>query len=95
MTVRGCVVSRRDERHRVPKYLYLSDPGSRWQLANDVDIVELRRQLDDARLATIQTEVMVDGLRSPLTIRRDQAGEYAVVETPRMRPEPRGGSGSV
>ena len=70
----------------MPKYLYLNDPGSRWQLADDVDIVELRQRLGDASEAAIQTDVMVNGLLRPLTIRRDQLNPHAVVEVAGARP---------
>jgi len=70
----------------MPKYLYLNDPGSRWQLADDVDIDELRKQLGETRFGDLQTEVMVDGVREPLTIRHDQVYTHAVVDTPAMRP---------
>ena len=70
----------------MPKYLYLNDPGSRWQLADDVDIVDLRRQLADTSLAAVQTDVMVNGLLRPLTVRRDQLTPHAVVDVAGARP---------
>jgi hypothetical protein len=70
----------------VPKYLYLSDPGSRWQLADDVDIVELRHQLGDESEAAIQIDVMVNGQLRPLTVRRDQLNPHAVVHVAGARP---------
>jgi len=70
----------------VPKYLYLNDPGSRWQLADDVDTAALRQQLGDASRAEIQTDVMVSGLLRPLIIRRDQLNPHAVVEVAGARP---------
>ena len=73
----------------MPKYLYLNDPGSRWHLADDVDIATLRRQLTDARFGTVQTEVVVDGLRRPLNIRPDQLSPHALVETSETRPSTR------
>jgi hypothetical protein len=74
------------EGHLVPKYLYLDSPGSRWQLADDVDIVELRRRLTETGFGNMQTEVLVDGVREPLIIRRDQVATHAVVDTPAVRP---------
>ena len=48
----------------MPKYLYLNDPGSRSELADDVDIVVLRQRLADALFpARCKLEVLVDGLR--------------------------------
>ena len=70
----------------MPKYLYLNDPGSRWHLADDVDIAELRRQLGDTHFGTVQTEVVVDGRRRRLTIRHDQLSPHALVETSETRP---------
>ena len=70
----------------MPKYLYLNDPGSRWHLADDVDLAKLQRQLDDTRFGTVQTEVVVDGLRRPLTIRHDQLSPHALIETSETRP---------
>ena len=64
----------------MPTYLYLNEPGSRWELADDVDVVDLQRQLDGARFGSLQTEVLVDGLRGPLIIRHDQMYPYAIVE---------------
>ena len=70
----------------MPTYLYLNEPGSRWELADDVDVVALRRQLDGARFGSLQTEVLVDGLRGPLIIRHDQMCPYAIVEAAATRP---------
>jgi hypothetical protein len=70
----------------MPKYLYLNEPGSRWELADDVDVVDLRRQLDGARFGSLQTEVLVDGLRAPLIIRHEQMYPYAIVEVAGQRP---------
>jgi hypothetical protein len=70
----------------VPRYLYLNDPGSRWQLADDVDVAELRRQLDDASRAAFQTDVIVNGLPRPLTIRREQLNPHAIVDVAGARP---------
>ena len=55
----------------MPTNLYLNEPGSRWELADEVDAVDLRRQLDGARFGSLETEVIVDGLRGPLIIRHD------------------------
>jgi len=70
----------------VPKYLYLNTPGSRWQLADDVDIVDLRQQLDDPGFTSAQTVVVVDGRRALFTIRRDQMHPHAVVDVAGARP---------
>ena len=70
----------------MPKYLYLNDPGSRWHLADDVDLAELQQQLDDTRFGTVKTEVVVDGVRRPLTIRHDQLSPHALIETSGTRP---------
>ena len=68
------------------KYLYLNDPGSCWQLAEDTDLDELRRQLDESTFDSMETVVMVDGVLRPLTIRHDQVYAHAVVDAPGTRP---------
>ena len=70
----------------MPRYLYLKDPGSRWQLADDVDIAELRAGLVDVRFGTVHTEVIVDGLRCRLAIPHDQVHPHAIVDAAGTRP---------